>query len=199
MWIAWLSRENKFAFLYGCAARSLRAAGWHNDRSIDLPDGQLIIGQYLVAEDVFDTFRHTLDWGTVSFDALLDRTTPPSKVAAKRVVIQDCLGHAGSRAALYYTLPDVPALIGPAEQALERVLSILQAELNLPFKGHYATRLGNFEYSISIFGSTDRNPFSSRSNATCQRIAPGPKPWKSAARPPSPAYPILRIRRARER
>ena len=148
VWIACLNRESGGGFVYGCAARSLRAAGWRDDRSIELPDGVMIISQCLVAQDVFDIFRHTLNSGAVSFDALLDRTIPASKVAATRVVIQDCLGHAGARAMLYYTLPDVSALIGPAEQALERVLSMLQDELNLPFKGPYATRLGNFE----IFG-----------------------------------------------
>ena len=105
----------------------------------------MAISQCLVTEDQFDKFRNALDSGEVSLDTVLDRAAPPSKVAAVRTVIQDCLGHAAARATLYCTLPDVAVLIGPAEQALERVLSILQEELNLPFKGPYAARLGNFE------------------------------------------------------
>jgi hypothetical protein len=69
----------------------------------------------------------------------------PSKVAATRAVIQDCVGQTAARATLYYTVPDVAALIGHSEDTLERVLSVLQEELNLPFKGPYAARLGNFE------------------------------------------------------
>ena len=42
-------------------------------------------------------------------------------------------------------MPNVDALIGTADGALERVLSILQEQLNLPFKGAYAGHLGNFE------------------------------------------------------
>ena len=145
VWIAWLRRENGGGFAYGCAARSIRAAGWRDERSIELSDGKLVISQCLVAEDGFDIFRNALDAGVVSFDALLERPAPPSKVAATRAVIQECLGHSAARATLYYTLPDVAALIGPAEPALERVLSTLQDELNLPFKGSYAARVGNFE------------------------------------------------------
>ena len=145
VWIAWLNRESGGGFVYGCAARSFRTAGWRDDCSIELPDGKLVISQCLVAEDVFDIFRNALDAGVVSFDALLASAPPSSNVAAKRAVIQDCLGHAAARATLYYTLPDINTLIGPAEPALERVLSALQGELNLPFKGAYAARLGNFE------------------------------------------------------
>jgi hypothetical protein len=94
---------------------------------------------------VFGVFRDALDIGVVAPDSVLGRTVAPSKVAATRAVIQDCVGHTAARATLYYTVPDVAALIGHSEDTLERVLSVLQKELNLPFKGPYAARLGNFE------------------------------------------------------
>jgi hypothetical protein len=145
VWTAWIDRENGGCFIYGCAARSFRAAGWRDERSIEIPGGQLLISQRLVAKDEFAILRNGLDADVVSFDAFLDRGPPPAKVAATRMVIQDCLGHTAARAMLYYTLPDMVALMGNTELALERVLSILQDELNLPFKDQYAARLGNFE------------------------------------------------------
>jgi hypothetical protein len=145
IWTAWVERPAGGGFVYGCAARSSRAAGWRDERSIEIPGGQLLVSQRLVSQDVFETLRNSLEADVVSFDALLDRFPPPAKVAATRVVIQDCLGHTAARATLYYTLPDIVDLIGNTELALERVLSILQDELNLPFKDQYAARLGNFE------------------------------------------------------
>jgi hypothetical protein len=145
IWTAWIERPDGGGLVYGCAARSFRAAGWCDDRSIEIPGGQLLVSRRLVSQDVFDILRNSLDADVVSFDALLQRSPPPAKVAAVRAVIQDCLGHTAARATLYYTLPDIVSLMGNIELALECVLSILQDELNLPFKDQYAARLGNFE------------------------------------------------------
>lgn len=146
VWIAWLEREKGGGFIYGCAARTFRPSGWGDSYSVEIPGtGRLHLSQHLVTEDIFGSFRSALDTGMFVPAPLLEPAVPPSKVFAKRVVLQDCLGHTAVCASLYYTLPDVLTLIGDAESALERVLSTLQDELNLPFKDSYATRLGNFE------------------------------------------------------
>jgi hypothetical protein len=67
VWIAWLERENGGGFVYGCAARTLRPAGWSEDRAIEIPGaGQLRISQHLVRDDVFGVFRDALDAGAVA-------------------------------------------------------------------------------------------------------------------------------------
>src|ERR1700730_5419698 len=101
------------AALSAGAARTFRPAGWVEDQSVDMPGaGQLVISQRLVTDDVFSTFQNALDMGRVAPDLLLGRTASPAKITAARAVIQECLRHSAARAALYYTLPDVAALIG---------------------------------------------------------------------------------------
>ena len=83
-----------------------------------------------------------LQAGEILADMLPGGKIVPTRVQAVRNVIQDSLGHSAVRAQLHYTLPRVDALLGNEGTVLERVLEALQAELNLPFEGDYATRLG---------------------------------------------------------
>jgi hypothetical protein len=77
--------------------------------AIEIPGaGQLRISQHLVRDDVFGVFRDALDAGAVAPDSVLGRTVAPSKVAATRAVIQDCVGQTAARATLYYTVPVAP-------------------------------------------------------------------------------------------
>lgn len=145
IWTAWVEKENGCGFVYGCAARSFRAPEWRDQRTVQISAGQLIICQSLVTEDAFKAFKDTLNAGKISFGSMLCQEVPPLAVKARRSVIQDCLGQTAVQATLFYSLPDVAHLLGDIELTLEHVLSILQDELNLPFKDSYATRLGNFE------------------------------------------------------
>jgi hypothetical protein len=128
-WVAWLERGNSGGFVYGCAARSLRSPGWSDDRSVALPDGaNLLISQRLVPQDTLDRFRASMDAGTLSVDAFVDRPRSPPAITARRVVLQDCFGQSAARNTLYYTLPDVIALVGNADLILEPLLSQLQGD-----------------------------------------------------------------------
>lgn len=175
VWTAWIEKENGGGFLYGCAARSFREAGWRDDCSIELSDGQLVICQCLVSEEAFVGFRDALNAGELSFDTLLNRLAPSSKVRATREVIQDCLGHTAVRATLYYTLPNVVQLLGNSETAFEGALSVLQDELNLPFKGPYATRLGNFEIFDLHAWLDESRPFLIEVKRDSSKVRNGPQ------------------------
>jgi hypothetical protein len=61
-----------------------------------------------------------------------------------RTVLQERLGQTAVRAS-FGTTPKMHVLLGNTDAALVAVLTLLQDELNLPFKTSYAGRLGNFE------------------------------------------------------
>jgi hypothetical protein len=146
IWVCWLERGAGAGFVYGCAARNFRPAGWTDDSVVEIPDvGRLVVCQRTVTDDVWAGFRTALDAGKVILDPLIGRTSVQAHVAAARTVIQEGLGQTAVRTALYYTMPKVSDLLGDADGALEGVLSFLQEQLNLPFKGDYASHLGNFD------------------------------------------------------
>ena len=184
IWIAWLERDGGGGFVYGCAAHTFRSAGWADERYIAVPDvGRLSISQRVVSESIFSTLEGALNAGAVSPEFSPGRPGAPIKVMATRQVLQECLGHSAVQATLYYTQPDVSVLIGVADGALEAVLSVLQDELNLPFKSSYAARLGNFEI-FDLHGWLDgprpflievvRDPTTSRSGPQIMQICRTP-------------------------
>jgi hypothetical protein len=105
----------------------------------------LVVYQCTVTDEVFGRFQDALRAGTVDTGSLIPSKVIQSRVAATRGIIQEGLAQSAVRTALYYTLPNIQTLIGSADGALERVLSILQEQLNLSFTGAYAGHLGNFE------------------------------------------------------
>ncbi|AWL96806.2 VPA1262 family N-terminal domain-containing protein [Bradyrhizobium ottawaense] len=146
IWICWLEREGGGGFVYGCAARVSRPAGWSNDHGIPLADvGHVRIAQRTVGNGTFQLFEDALHAGIIDLGSLLGQLPFQVKVAATRLVIQEALGQSAVRGRLFYTLPSLKALLGDAERALEAVLTILNEEFNFPFKDKYAARLGNFE------------------------------------------------------
>lgn len=148
VWVATVERDGTTSFLYGCAAQTNRAPiGWKGEgRSVDLADGATLhMSEHAIAEQPMRQLRDALQPGNVLPNLLPGLTIAPTRVRAVRQVIQDSLGHSAVRARLHYTLPHVDALLGDDGAVLDHVLDVLQAELNLPFKGDYATRLGNFE------------------------------------------------------
>jgi cytochrome c551/c552 len=117
-----------------------------DDSSFEIPGaGRLLVCQRTVTDDAFASFRAAVDAGTIAPEPQIGRKAVKARIAATRAVLQEGLGQTAARATLYYTLPNVPNLISPAEGALENVLSVLHDQLNLPFKSTYAARLGNFE------------------------------------------------------
>jgi hypothetical protein len=146
VWIAWIEREGGRGFVYGCAARSFRSSGWVDETDFNVSGGgRLIVRQCTIAEATFSLFLAQLESGTV-YTALLQQSNAIQvPITATRAIFQECLGQSGVRTVQYYTTPNVEVLIGTAEGALERVLSVLQEQLNLPFKSAYAGHLGNFE------------------------------------------------------
>lgn len=146
VWIAWIEREGGGGFVFGCAARSLHSPVWSDETVFDVPgNGRLIVHQCTIADETFSLFLAQLNAGMVDTASLRPSKMIQVRIAATRAIFQDGLGQSGVRTALHYTIPSVEALIGTADGALERVLSVLQEQLNLPFKGAYAGHLGNFE------------------------------------------------------
>jgi hypothetical protein len=144
--IAWIEREGGGGFVYGCAARSFHSEGWSDNVAFEISgEARLIVYQSTVADENFTRFQDTLNAGNIDTVSVLPSKTIQARVAASRAILREALGQSGVRTQLHYTLPDVKALIGSAEGTLERVLSVLQEQLNLPFKGAYAGHLGNFE------------------------------------------------------
>ncbi|WP_456856456.1 VPA1262 family N-terminal domain-containing protein [Bradyrhizobium sp. USDA 4501] len=107
--------------------------------------GQLEIRQRTLTQDAFDTFQDQLKAGSITLDLLVGYGAPRATVKVTRAILQRALGHTAARVTTYYSLPDIVGLIEKAEGGLERLLSLLERELNLPFKSSYAARLGNFE------------------------------------------------------
>jgi hypothetical protein len=146
LWISLLEREGDSGFVFGCAARNFHAAGWTDDTTFEIPgSGRLTVYQCTVTEEVFGLLQNALSAGTVDISVLLPSKTLRAPVKATRTILQEGLGQSAVRTALHYTLPNVEALVGKADGALEGVLSVLQEQLNLPFKSTYAGHLGNFE------------------------------------------------------
>lgn len=149
IWSAWLKLPDSCRFAYGCAAQSQRVSGWADERIIDTAGASLIISQSLVSDAKFREFRGNLNEGVLRLEELQlldgqDEPKPEQQIAASREVLQECLGHGRARTTLYYTLPD-PDAFGGDGKLLMHLLATLKEELNLPFKDHYAGRLGNFE------------------------------------------------------
>jgi hypothetical protein len=146
LWISFLEREGHCGLVYGCAARNFRTAGWSDDATFEIPGGgRLTVHQCTITDDVFGRFQSELGTGTVDISALFPLKTLRAPVKATRAILREGLGQSAVRTVLHYTLPDIEALVGKAKGALEGVLSILQHQLNLPFKDVYAGHLGNFE------------------------------------------------------
>jgi hypothetical protein len=135
LWISWLEREGNSGFVFGCAARSFHAAGWTDDATLEISDGgRLTVHQCTVTDEVFGRFQNELWAGTVDLSIFVPSKALRASVKATRSILQEGLGQSAVRTALHYTLPNVEALVGKAEGALEGVLSILLDQLNLRFK-----------------------------------------------------------------
>src|ERR1039458_8770994 len=72
IWVCWLERGAGAGFVYGCAARNFRPAGWTDDSVVEIPDvGRLVVCQRTVTDDVWAGFRTALDAGKVILDPLI--------------------------------------------------------------------------------------------------------------------------------
>lgn len=146
VWLAWIEREGGGGFVYGCAASIFNSADWNEEANFEIPGGaRLVVHQRTLTDEDFSVFLGQLNAGTVDTASLRPSKAIQMRIAASRTIFRDGLGQSGVRTVLHYTMPNVEVLIGTADGALERVLSILQERLNLPFKGAYAGHLGNFE------------------------------------------------------
>jgi hypothetical protein len=147
VWFGWLRGDAVSTFVYGCAARNVRPAGWTEDRAIDLPGGagHLELRERTLTDAEFRVLEQELKTGWINPKSLLGPNAPVAAVAATRVILQEGLGQSAARVTTYYSLPDVSKLIGDADDVLKALLSVLKAELNFPFTSSYAARLGNFE------------------------------------------------------
>jgi hypothetical protein len=145
LWMAWIEREGGGGFVYGCAARNSRLPDWSDEAAMEIPGGRLVVHQATVAEESFAGLREALSAGQIDASSVLPSRKGQVRVAATRAIFQTGLGQSGVRTVLHYTLPNVQDLVGSQDGALEGVLSVLQEQLGLPFKGAYAAHLGNFE------------------------------------------------------
>lgn len=145
VWLAWLQRPDGGGFVYGCAARNSHLPGWSDEAAIETPSGKLVVHQVTVADENFDRFREALSAGQLDVGSVLPERKGQVRIAATRTILQSGLGQSGVRTGLHYTLPNIQDLVGAENGALEGILSVLQEQLGLPFKGAYAAHLGNFE------------------------------------------------------
>jgi hypothetical protein len=145
LWMAWIERTDGGGLVYGCAAPNSRLPGWNDEAAIDIPGGKLVVHQATVADEIFARFREAVSAGQLDVSSVLPSRKGQVRIAATRAILQTGLGQSGVRTVLHYTLPNVQDLVGAEDGVLEGVLSVLQEELGLPFKGAYAAHLGNFE------------------------------------------------------
>jgi hypothetical protein len=146
VWIALFEREGVRSFIYGCAAQSFHSSDWHKETRVEISGGgRLIVRQVTVDEKTFSAFQQKLDAGAIDPGLLFASLTFQVSVAARRVIFREALGQSGVRTDLYYTLPDMEALVAQATEIFGSILSVLQEQLNLPFKDAYAGHIGNFE------------------------------------------------------
>lgn len=145
LWMAWIERTQGGGFVYGCAAPNSRLPSWSDEATIEIPGGKLVVHQATVADENFIHFRDALNKGQIDASFVLPSRKGQVRIAATRAILQTGLGQSGVRTVLHYTLPNVQNLVGIEDGVLEGVLSNLQEQLGLPFKGAYAAHLGNFE------------------------------------------------------
>ncbi len=132
--------------IYGCAAPTSGEPGWSKDDSWALEGvGQLVIRQRTLVGQTFQDFQDQLNAGSIALDPAMGPGAPSAAIKGTRAILQQGLGQSAARVTTHYSLPDLAKLIGGADGALERLLSHLERELNLPFKSSYAGRIGNFE------------------------------------------------------
>jgi hypothetical protein len=145
-WVCRLRRNDSDVFVYGCAAPASPKTKWRKDAPLDVKGlGRLEIRQLIVPNDVIAVFRKRLAEGTLELDLLGDERGTMVSVKASRRIIQAGLGHTCANVTAYYSLPDVSQWIASDDLALGELLSLLEKELNFPFKSTYAGRIGNFE------------------------------------------------------
>ena len=145
VWLAVIERQSTGGFVYGCAARSSQSVGWNDKATFELSgDGRLCVHQSAISDENFSRLQTALSSGMLDTDSIL---APAIRVpvGAARTIIQESFGQSAIRTKLYYTLPNLHSLVGTDNGALEKVVSTLQEQLNLPFNGGYAGHLGNFE------------------------------------------------------
>lgn len=146
VFFAWTEYDGGGGFVYGCASPASARTDWHETTSIDIPGGvKLHVYQCIVSDQLWVKLRIALDAGVVDTESLRAEKIVRAKIHASRFILQEGFGQSGVRTQLHYTLPIVEETVGTAEGALDWVLTALQDQLNLPFKGRYATHLGNFE------------------------------------------------------
>lgn len=146
IWCGWLLQDSAAHFVYGCATRCSRAPGWSQDASLQLAgSGRLEIRQRTVIDDAFRAFQDQLNADAIALEVVAGSGAPSAAIKARRVILQQGLGHSAARVTAFYFLPDVGRWITGGAEALLTLLSSLEGELNLPFKSSYASRLGNFE------------------------------------------------------
>ncbi|WP_156944173.1 hypothetical protein [Bradyrhizobium sp. Ec3.3] len=145
LWIGSIKHAQGGGFVHGCAARSFHAPGWNDEATFTLSaNAQLTVHQATVTDDAFAVFHDKITRGTID-TAAVSPSNFQLRVAAARVIVQEALGQSGVPTELYYSLPDVEALVGREHEPLASLLSVLQQQLNLPFPETYASHLGNFE------------------------------------------------------
>jgi len=151
-WWVWscflINALNHRLLIYGCAAASTKAAGWHSSPvEYPLPSGKkLLIRQATVSIELFTQFQGRLEQGIIEIKCFFDEENCTGQIRDQRITIQESLGHNAARVETFYTLPDLKVMFSDFIDAdLPIVLSILENEINQPFSSKYASRLGNFE------------------------------------------------------
>jgi len=146
VFVAWTEYESGGGFAYGCASPASARSDWNETTSIDIPGGaNLHVYQCIISHQLWVQLRVALDAGMLDTESLHVGKVVHAKVRATRFIFQEGFGQSGVRTLLHHTLPNVEDIVGTADGALDCVLTALQDQLNLPFKGRYATHLGNFE------------------------------------------------------
>lgn len=144
-WFAYLRRQNgDTAHLYGCAAETGKAAGFHSSRTVSLPSSaRLEIRQYTIAADPARALLDLLDQGDIDLSAL-DGDAPGIGVLAAHDILARGFGNDATRMRAY-TGDASPEEIFPDTQDIAAVLHELHEELNLDFRKSFINHIGGFD------------------------------------------------------
>ncbi|BCA58143.1 VPA1262 family N-terminal domain-containing protein [Sphingomonas sp. HMP6] len=158
-WFAYLGRQDgDTAHVYGCAAETDKAAGFHSSRTVKLPStARLEIRQYVVTADAAREVLDLLEQGVIDLSAL-DEEAPGTGVLAARAILARGFGNDATRMRAY-TGDARPGEIFPDPQEIAAVLRELHEELNLDFRKSFINHIGGFDVIDAPIAFDNENRF----------------------------------------
>jgi hypothetical protein len=146
VWLASRASAAGTALVYGCAAKTNKAAGWNRGPDIlSLPSGAALhIIQATVDMAVFEGIRETIAQRQLDLRAALPTAPAPVGILTERRVIQMALGQTAVPTRRLYPRENLEDVVGAAAVDLDIVVETISSRLGLPVTSEFP-RLGTFE------------------------------------------------------